>query len=142
MKSVLNDITSYFISSYKEKLNEFLENNESKNEIKEENKITENPFKSNNKINIQSVDKNRYQGLSSDDYFQNNNDINNQYENTPFEAIINENLKYNENNNDKKSQEMEIPSGFDQINQLKDTNNFRESKGIGSKIKKIFSNFK
>ena len=142
MKSVLNDIISYFISSYKEKLNEFLENNESKNEIKEENKITENPFKVNNKINIQSVDKNRYQGLSSDDYFQNNNDINNQYETTPFEAIINENLKYNEKNNDKKSQEMEIPSGFDQINQLKDTNNFRESKGIGSKIKKIFSNFK
>ena len=142
MKSVLNDITSYFNSSYREKLNEFLENHEFKNEIKEENKIIENPFKPMNKIKKESIDKNKYQGLSSDEYFKNDNDININYGNTPFEAIANENLKYNEKKLNKSSQNMEIPSGFDQINQLKDDDSYRESKGIGNKIKKIFSNFK
>ena len=152
MKDVLSDITSYFVSSYKEKLNEKLENSEyDKNEIKDEkdNNIKENPFKPIHKTKTDSVDKTRFQGLSSDEYFKNknNNEINNDYYNnyrsSAFNAIINENMKEDENNIHRKSEKIIPQPGINQINQLNDTNSFKSSKGFSNKIKGIFSgNFK
>ena len=142
MKSVLSDIIINFLISYKEKLREYLKIFESKNEIKENGKIEENLFKQIHKTRTQSVDKKRYQGLSSDDYFKNknNNAINNNYINREFEAIINENA--NENNIKKENKKINIPFGFDQVNQLND-NNISSNRGIKKKIKSIFSvNFK
>ena len=60
MKLVLTDITSYFVNSYKEKLKEYLENLECKNEIKEDEKEkdkSENPFKSIHHNRPQTFDK-------------------------------------------------------------------------------------
>ena len=145
MKDVLNDVTSYFETSYKEKLKEFLENSELKNEIKENDKMPENPFKPIHKTRTQSVDKTKYQGLSSDDYFKNKNNNPNKYSNynsSAFDAIINENIKAEENNKNKKTEKNSIPSGFDQINQLNEQNNMSSSKGITKKIRNIFGNFK
>jgi len=147
MKEVLNDTTSYFVTSYKEKLKEFLENSEPQNEIKENDKKVENPFKPIHKARPQSVDKTKYQGLSSDDYFKNkNNNTNNNYYNSyrssAFDAIINENIKAEENNKNKQEEKISIPPGFDQINQLNENANMSSSKGIKKKIKIIFGNFK
>ena len=152
MKDVLSDITSYFVSSYKGKLNEKLENSEyDKNEIKDEkdNNIKENPFKPIHKTKTDSVDKTRFQGLSSDEYFKNknNNEINNDYYNnyrsSAFNAIINENMKEDENNIHRKSEKIIPQPGINQINQLNDANSFKSSKGFSNKIKGIFSgNFK
>ena len=142
MKEVLNEITSHFVSSYKEKLNEKLENSQFKNEIKENNK-SENPFKPIHNIRPQSVDKKRYQGLSSDDYFKNKNNINNNfynnYRSSAFDAIMNENIKEDENDIHRQSQKIFPSSGFNRINQLNDHNSFKSGKGIGDKIKDIFS---
>ena len=146
MKLVLTDITSYFVNSYKEKLKEYLENLECKNEIKEDEKEkdkSENPFKSIHHNRPQSVDKTKYQGLSSEDYFKNNNNLNNNkyynnYRSSAFDAIIKENEKEEENIINRQTEKINIPEGFNQINQLNDPN-AKSSKGLRDKIKSIFS---
>ena len=146
MKLVLTDITSYFVNSYKEKLKEYLENLECKNEIKEDEKEkdkSENPFKSIHLNRPQSVDKTKYQGLSSEDYFKNNNNLNNNkyynnYRSSAFDAIIKENEKEEENIINRQTEKINIPEGFNQINQLNDPN-AKSSKGLRDKIKSIFS---
>ena len=110
--------------------------------------MTKNPFKPICKARPQSVDKTKYQGLSSDDYFKNkkdnamNNNYYNNYRSSAFEAIINENIKAEDNNKNKKGDKISIPSGFDQINQLNEQNNTSSSGGITKKIRNIFGNFK
>ena len=138
MKSVLSDITSFFVSSYREKLKEYLENSDYKNEIKDKELSDNNPFKQIHKMRPQSVDKKKYQGFSSDEYFKkkNENPFYNQYRSSAFDAIINENKKSNENII-RQSEQKEMPEGFNQINQLNFPKQEKSSKGI----KNIFSNF-
>ena len=164
MKSVLTDITSYFVSYYKEKLETFLNENGFYNEIKEKDSLSIiNTTNTNTNIsNIdnnekdsqiidekkntikktrpQSYDKKRYEGLSSDNYNKkkNINDNNNliNYESNAFDAIIKENREGLENSTDRKKGE--IPQGFNYINQLNDPNDMR-AKGFGSSIKRFFS---
>ena len=164
MKSVLTDITSYYVSYYKEKLETFLNENGFYNEIKEKDSLSIiNTTNTNTNIsNIdnnekdsqiidkkkntikktrpQSYDKKRYEGLSSDNYNKkkNINDNNNliNYESNAFDAIIKENREGLENSTDRKKGE--IPQGFNYINQLNDPNDMR-AKGFGSSIKRFFS---
>ena len=163
MKSVLTDITSYFVSYYKGKLETFLNENGYYNDIKEKeslstiNNTTNNSNISNidnnekentiieenkkiRKTRPQSYDKKRYEGLSSDNYNKknninyNNNFIN--YESNAFDAIIKENREGIENSTDRKKGD--IPQGFNYANQLNDPNDMR-AKGFGSSIKRFFS---
>ena len=146
MKIVLSDITSYFVSSYKEKLREYLEYIDYKCEIKE-NVEAKNSIKQIHKTRPQSVDKKRYQGLSSEEYFKNKsknsieNKYYNNYESKAFEAIMNDNIKHFENNIHINSQKSIVPNGFNQINQLNDPNS-KHSKGLSDKIKGILPFFK
>ena len=146
MKIVLSDITSYFVSSYKEQLREYLENIDYKCEIKE-NVEAKNSIKQIHKTRPQSVDKKRYQGLSSEEYFKNKsknsieNKYYNNYESKAFEAIMNDNIKHFENNIHINSQKSIVPNGFNQINQLNDPNG-KHSKGLSDKIKGILPFFK
>ena len=146
MKIVLSDITSYFVSSYKEKLKEYLESIDYICEIKEKEE-SKNSIKQIHKTRPQSVDKKKYQGLSSEDYFKNKsknsieNKYYNNYESKAFEAIMNENINHFDNNIHVNSQKNIVPSGFNQINQLNDPNS-KHSKGITDKIKGILPFFK
>ena len=158
MKSVLNDIISYFISSYKEKLEEYLNDSEFYNEIKgkdslnsnsiiettinSETNIGKNPFNDESNKNKQihrnrpqSYDRKKYEGFSSDDYNKKIN-INNYYDSNAFDAIINENRKDIDIRSDRKSSK--LPKGFNQINQLNYPND-NKSKGFGNTFKKFFS---
>ena len=164
MKLVLSDITSYFISYYKEKLNIFLNEGGFYNEIKEslstntnsnisniDNNDKDNPFTDENqkknkirKTRPQSCDRKRFECFNNEDYHKNNNNYNNNfinYESNAFDAIIKQNREDGEeegegNNSDRKRGKLR--EGFNYINQLNDPNDVR-SKGFGSTIKKFFS---
>ena len=156
MKAVLSNITSYFVSFYKEKLEEYLIDSEFYNEIKgkeslnsnsnvetavnSEINVGKNPFNDdkNKKIHRnrpQSCDRKKYEGFSSDNYNKKHN-INNYYDSNAFDAIINENRKDIDIKSDRNINK--IPSGFNQINQLNDPND-NKSKGFGNTFKKFFS---
>ena len=85
----------------------------------------------------------KYQGSSLEDYFKNNNNLNNNkyynnYRSSAFDAIIKENEKEEENIINRQTEKINIPEGFNQINQLNDPN-AKSSKGLRDKIKSIFS---
>ena len=143
MKSVIGDITPYFVSSYKEELEEYLNQGGFYNDIKEKESIdtmntnfelndNQNPFveKKIRKGRPQSYDRKKYEGFSSNDYYnrQGNNNIIN-YQSDAFEAIINENRQ------DAGKSDRNLPSRFNQIDQLNDRNEHK-SKGF---FKNIFS---
>ena len=142
MKSVLSDITSYFVSSYKEQLREYLENSDYKSDMKNKDKELndKNPFKQNLKVRPQSVDRKKYQGFSSEDYFKKKNESNyyKNYISNAFDAIINENIQAKEKSL-RQSEQKDIPEGFNQINQLNDPNKGKSSKGIKNIFSNIFS---
>ena len=166
MKSVLSEITSYFVSSFKEKLEEHLIEIGFNSEIKEKESINlnfssinndnnndvdnESPFKieteeKKNKIHKnrpQSVDWKRYGAYSSDNYNKSNNNRPNSiipnYESNAFDAITKENREGNLNSISNKRQSLKLPAGFNQIGQLKDPND-EKSKVFGQSIKKLFS---
>ena len=149
-KSVFCDITSYFVSSYKEKLEEYLNDCGVYNEIKEKESISTNSNTEINDLESQKNDekekknkikKNRPQSVgkkneafTSECYNKKNTFGNNYYDSNAFDAIVKENRK--EKSNDKKRDL--LPEGFNQINQLNDPND-NYSKGFGETIKKIFS---
>ena len=112
MKSILTDITSYFVYSYKQKLEDYLIEIGFNDEIKEKESISINPNNitneniSNDNISVdetnkkskihkerpQSCDRKKYDGFKNEDHNKNNNNnvINNYYSNA-FEAIMQEN---------------------------------------------------
>ena len=168
MKLVLSDITSYFISYYKEKLNIFLNEGGFYNEIKEslstntnsntnsnisniDNNDKDNPFTDENqkknkirKTRPQSCDRKRFECFNNEDYHKNNNNYNNNfinYESNAFDAIIKQNREDGEEEgegNNSDRKRGKLREGFNYINQLNDPNDVR-SKGFGSTIKKFFS---
>ena len=137
MKSVISDITSYFVSSYKEELEEYLNKGGFYNDIKDKEILNTMPDNNPNllvekkirKTRPQSFDKKKYEGFSSNDYYnrQGNNMIN--YHNNAFEAIIQENRQ------EAGKSDRNVPSRFNQIDQLDDRNNSKY-KGF---LKNIFS---
>ena len=146
MKNIMSNITNYFVSTYKEKLEEFLANGEFYNDIKESlnaNVYTENndekQFTKKNKIHKarpQSCDRKIYDAYGNIDKKENKY---NYYHSNAFDAIMQENRQDISNDNRKKSGKIaQIPTGFNHINQLKDPKEIK-SKGFGSTIKKIFS---
>ena len=160
MKFVLRDITSYFVSSNKEKLEEFLNDCGFGNNLKEKESLNtnsisnientsnsdinthQNPFLDENKKNKQihrnrpqSFDSKKFEGLSSDNYYKRNK-VNNYYDSNAFDAIMNENRKEKDKKTERKT--ITFPSGFNQINQLNDPNDAK-SKGFGDTFKKFFS---
>ena len=161
MKLVLGDITSYFVYTYKEKLDNYLIEVGFNDEIKEKESINTNPITvtneniSNDNISIdepnkknkihkerpQSCDRKKYEGIKNEGYNKNNNKdnnyINNYYSNA-FEAIMQENRQEPTNrNSNRRRQSIKLESGFSQINQLDP--NHEKSKGFGSTFKKFFS---
>ena len=148
MKSVMSNITAYFVSSFKEKLEEFLVNGGFYSDIKENESIStktntenndENPFHEKNKIHKgrpQSCDRKKYEVYGNNNKNDDNKYLN--YNNNAFDAIIQENREDNTNDNHNKRKSIKIPIGFNQIKQLNDPNDIR-SRGFGSTIKKIFS---
>ena len=150
LKSVFGDISSHFVSSYKAKLEEYINERGFYNEIKEKETISTNSNtnteitdlekQKNNEVEKKNkIKKNRpqsvgrkYEAFNSDTYNKKNNI--NYYDNNAFDAIIRENRK--DKSSDKKKES--LPNGFNQINQLNDPNDTR-SKGFGDTIKKFFS---
>ena len=158
MKSILSDITSYFIVFYKEKLEDYLTEIGFNDEIKEKESLNTNintgtnenisndnismdESKKKNKIHKerpQSCDRKKYEGFKNENYNKNNdnNYINNYYSNA-FEAIMQENRQeQTSSNSNRRRQSTKMQSGFDQIHQLDP--NHEKSKGFGSTFKKIF----
>ena len=151
MKSVLSDITNYFVTSYKEKLEEYLTEGGFYNDIKEKESIStntesndiENPFIDKNKIHKirpQSCDRKKYSSfnnINNNNYKGKNNNNNKfiNYESNAFDAIIQQNREENSKIENRKS--YKIPAGFDQINQLNNPNEVK-SKGFGNTFKKMF----
>ena len=134
MKLVINDLSSQFIVSFREKLNNYLENSEENKEIKKI-EISEKNSKSIYKVRPPSVDQKRNTRLNDDDIF--NKKAFNKYINDDFDEIIKGNVKEDENSiSENINKEINKPSGFNQINQLNNSNN---SKGITNQIKSIFS---
>ena len=141
MKLVLSDTTSYFVSSYREKIRDYLENSDYKSDIKDKELNGKNPFKQIHKMRPQSVDRKKYQGFSSEDYFKKKSEKNcyyNNYRSSAFDAIINENEQAKENAI-RQSEQKEMPIGFNPINQLNDPNKIKSSKGIKNIFSNIFS---
>ena len=142
MKSVIGDIISHFVTSYKEELGEYLNENGFYNDIKEKESSNtmgnielndnQNPFieKKIRKGRPQSYDRKKYEGFSSNDYYnrQGNNNMHN-YNSDAFDAIIQDNRQ------DAGKSDRNIPSRFNQIDQLNDRNDGK-SKGF---FKNIFS---
>jgi hypothetical protein len=158
MKSILIDITSYFVYSYKEKLDDYLIEIGFTDEIKEKESITINPNNitneniSNDNISMdetnkknkihkerpQSCDRKKYDGPKNDDHNKNNNNYINNYYSNAFEAIMQENRQEPvTSNSNRRRQSIKLESGFSQINQLEP--NHGKSKGFGSAFKKIFA---
>ena len=159
MKSILTDITSYFVFSYKQKLDDYLIEIGYNDEIKEKEGISTNPNNvtneniSNDNISVdennkkskihkerpQSCDRKKYEGLKNENYNKNNNNnyINNYYSNA-FEAIMQENIEEPvTSSSNRRRQSIKLGDGFNQINQLDP--HHEKSKGIGSAFKKIFA---
>ena len=159
MKSILTDITSYFVYSYKQKLEDYLIEIGFNDEIKEKESISINPNNitneniSNDNISVdetnkknkihkerpQSCDRKKYDGFKNEDHNKNNNNnvINNYYSNA-FEAIMQENRQDPvTSNSNRRRQSIKLESGFSQINQLDP--HHEKSKGFGSAFKKIFA---
>ena len=143
MKSVLGDIIPYFVTSYKEELGEYLSENGIYTYIKEKESTNtmanievndnQNPFIEKKIRNRpQSCDRKRYEGFSSNDYYNrqdNNNMYNYNYNSDAFDAIIQDNRQ------DAGKSDRIIPSRFNQIDQLNDRNDGK-SKGF---FRNIFS---
>ena len=143
MKSVLGDITSYFVSSYKEELEDYLNKGGFYNDIKEKESMglmttantemddNQNPFveKKIRKGRPQSYDRNRYGGLSNDYYNRQGNNNMNNYHSDAFDAIIQDNRQ------DYEKSDRNIPSRFNQIDQYNDRNEVK-SRGF---FRNIFS---
>ena len=133
-KLIINDLSTQFTISYREKLNNYLANSEGNKEIKKI-ETSEKNTKSIYKVRPPSVDQKRNKRLNEDDIFK-KKPFNNMH-NDDFDEIINGNVKEERNNiSENLNKEMIEPFGFNQNKQLNNSNNPKE---ITKKINSIFS---